>query len=129
MTGLFDTRDSDNLARRNIAPGPPATHGETLQSISDDVSANIFSNAQHLVLFNEYDRYLDEIEAATGQSFDNPYGLAERPEHFIIPEPNPALARYRERALLGEPGRRLRPKTRAEREAELLAEVTRLRDE
>lgn len=41
MTGLFDARDSGNLARRNLAPGPPAGFGETLESVFDDVSANI----------------------------------------------------------------------------------------
>lgn len=143
MSGLFDARDSGNLARRNAAPGPPAGFGETLQSIWDDVSANNFSISENLVLFDEYDRYLDEIETATGQSFANPFGLAERDEPFVgatgqaFDDPFGLDRRHETfippdragQATLSRPRRRFRFKTGAERAVELLAEVTRLRDE
>ena len=73
MTALFDARDSGNRARRNIAPGPPATAGESLLSVYMENVTQGFLASENLILHRQYGLYLEEIEAQTGQSFANPF--------------------------------------------------------
>ncbi len=127
MTGLFDARDSGNLARRLAAPEPPATLGESALSAAEDVHANDLSISTNLLLRDQYERYLDTIEAETGQSIPNPYDVADDAHDFTVIQPNPALARFREQMRLDEVPRFARAKTSAERERELFDELTGLK--
>jgi|GEM_PF-4792083 len=122
MTGLFDARDSGDLARRNAAPGPPATIGESALSAAESFKANIASMGEFDELFDEYDKYLDGVSAATGRQFDNPYADAAQPDDFIATvDPNTP------RVLGFMPPQR--PKSGRQREKELFAELQSLRDE
>jgi hypothetical protein len=125
VTGLFDSRDSAARARRFPAPGPPATAGETAGSVAVDLIANDLSISANLLLHREYEIYLEQVEGATGQQFDNPFGFADKAEQFTVDPVNPALQPLID-AGLAQPGTRARPKTAEEREAELLAELRKL---
>ena len=94
MGGLFDTRDSDRLSDRNLAPGPPATLGESVLSAFEQVTTNMMTISGDMLLRAEYERYLDRVEETTGETFDNPLDVPRVPEPLVLEETNPALERF-----------------------------------
>ena len=67
MSGLFDARDSGAAALRNVAPGPPATLGDSVESAFGSVVANDLSVSEDMLLNDEYELYLEEVEGQAGK--------------------------------------------------------------
>ncbi len=135
MSALFDARDSGNRARRNIAPGPPATLGETALSAWEHVTSNMMTISEDMLLRAEYERYLERVEEVTGETFDNPLDAPRVPEQPVLEETNPALERFlaeqpdRPRLSIARPRAQFRQKTPRERARDLFVELTRLKVE
>lgn len=73
---IFD-EESRDLARRNLAPGEPATLGESMSSAFQESMETRRSVSAYAGLHRAYDRYLSEVKDMTGERYENPLDAAD----------------------------------------------------
>lgn len=93
--------EARDAARRNLAPGDPATPGEAMRSAFDEGMETRRSISAYSAMRRTYARYLDEVRAVTGESFENPMDSMDWRGDFATPSAH-ARAREREEKALSD---------------------------
>jgi hypothetical protein len=84
---LFDKTNQNVTAFQNSAPFFPATMGETMSSVYDEIAGTEISTSYGNMEEDLFNRYVDRVEELSGTRLDNPMSFYPRGAHESRTQP------------------------------------------